>query len=51
MVAWLWSGAVGLTIAGVLFFWGVRIFAIESLDADSGALLGLALVMVALAQL
>ena len=51
MAAWLWSGAVGLTIAGALFFWGARVFAIESFYVDSSALLGLALVLVGLAQL
>ena len=51
MVAWLWSGAVGLTMVGALFFWGARVFAIESFDLDSSAILGLALVLVGLAQL
>jgi len=51
MVAWLWSGAVVLTMAGVWFFWGARVFAIESFYVDSGAIWGLALVLVGLAQL
>ena len=51
MVAWLWSGAVGLTMAEALFFWGARVFAIESFYVDSSAILGLALVLVGLAHL
>jgi hypothetical protein len=51
MVVWLWSGAVGLTMAGALVFWGARVFAIESFYADSSAILALALVLVGLAQL
>ena len=47
----MWSGAVGLTMAGAWFFWGARVFAIESFDVDSSAILGLALVLVGLAQL
>ena len=31
MVAWLWSGAVGLTMVGALFFWGARVFAYRKL--------------------
>lgn len=50
MVAWLWSGAVGLTMVGARFFWGGRRFAIESLYLDSSAILGLALILAGLAQ-
>jgi len=50
-VAWLWSGAVGLTIAGAWFFEGPGGFAIESFYVDGSAILGLALVLVGLAQL
>lgn len=51
MVAWLWSGAVGLTMVGARFFWGARMSAIEGFYLDRSAILGLALIMVGLAQL
>lgn len=51
MVTLLWGGAAILTIAGALFFWGARIFEMESLYLDSSAILGLALVMVGLTQI
>jgi hypothetical protein len=51
MAAWMWSGAVGLTMMGALFFWGGRVLAIESFYSDSSAILGLALILVGLAQL
>jgi hypothetical protein len=47
----LWNGAFGLTVAGALFWWGARVFEVESFYADSSAILGLALVLVALAQI
>jgi len=47
MVAWLWSGTVGLTMVGARFFWGARLFAIESLYLNSSAILGLVRIMVA----
>jgi len=50
MAAWLWSGAVGLTMVGARFFWGARLLAIESLYLDSSAILGLALIPVGLAR-
>jgi hypothetical protein len=37
-------------MVGALFFWGARLFAIESLYLDSSAILGLALILVGLAQ-
>jgi hypothetical protein len=49
MVDLWWSGAVVLTMAGALFFWGARVLALESFYLDSGALLGLALVFMGLA--
>jgi hypothetical protein len=51
MVAWLWGGAVGLTMVGALFFWGARLFAMESFYRDSSAILGLALILAGLAHL
>ena len=36
---------------GGVVFWGARVFAIESFYVDSSAILGLALVLVGLAQL
>jgi hypothetical protein len=51
MLACLWSGAVGLTMVGALFFWGARVLAIESFYVDSSAILGLALILIGLAQL
>ena len=51
MTGWLWSGAAVLTIAGSLFFWGARMFEMESLYIDSSAILGLALVLVGLTQI
>jgi hypothetical protein len=51
MVAWLWSGALGLTMVGALFFWGARLFAPESFYLDSSVILGLALILVGLAHL
>jgi hypothetical protein len=48
MVNLLWSGAVVLTLAGGLFFWGARVFEVESFYLDSCAILGLALVLVGL---
>lgn len=50
MEAWLWSGVVGLTVLGALFFWGARVLAIENLYFASSAILGLALILVSLAQ-
>ncbi|MHB9075671.1 MAG: hypothetical protein ACYC6G_19370 [Desulfobaccales bacterium] len=35
-----------LTMAGALLFWGGRVFEVESFYVDSGAILGLALVLV-----
>jgi hypothetical protein len=49
MVDLCWSGAVVLTMAGALFFWGGRVFQVESFFVDSSALLGLALVLMGLA--
>jgi hypothetical protein len=51
MASWWWSGAVVLTLAGSLFFWGARVFEVESFYFDSSAILGLALVLVGLAQI
>lgn len=51
MVDLWWSGAVVLTLSGALFFWGGRVFEVESFLIDSSALLGLALVLVAIACL
>jgi hypothetical protein len=50
MPGWWWSGAVVLTMAGALLFWGARVFEVESFYIDSSAVLGLALVLVGLAQ-
>jgi hypothetical protein len=44
-----WIGAVILTMAGGLFFWGARVFEVESFYVDSSAMLGLALVLVGVA--
>ena len=49
MADWCWSGAVVLTMAGALFFWGARVLAIESFYLGSSALLGLAMVLAAIA--
>jgi hypothetical protein len=46
-----WNGAIVLTLAGGLFFWGARVFEVESFYLDSSAVLGLALVLVGLAQI
>jgi hypothetical protein len=43
-----WMGAVILTMAGGLFFWGARVFQVESFYVDSSAILTLALVLVGL---
>jgi hypothetical protein len=51
MTGWWWSGAVVLTMAGALLFWGARVFEVESFYVDSSAILGLALVLVGLAQI
>jgi hypothetical protein len=51
MADWLWSGAMILTMTGALFFWGARLFEVESFYVDSSAMLGLALVLVSLAQI
>jgi len=51
MAGWWWSGAMSLTLVGALFFWGARAFQVESFYVDSCALLGLALALVALAQI
>ncbi len=51
MVSLLWSGAVVLTVAGALLFWGARVFEVESFYFDSSASLGLALVLVGLAKI
>jgi hypothetical protein len=48
MVTWLWSGAAVLTMTGALFFWGARVFEVESFYVDSSATLGLALLLVGL---
>jgi ABC-type branched-subunit amino acid transport system permease subunit len=50
MVSLLWSGAMVLTMAGALFFWGARVLEVESFYFDSSASLGLALVLVGLAH-
>lgn len=41
---------MGLTVVGARFFWGARLFAIESLYLDSRAILGLPLIMVGLGR-
>jgi hypothetical protein len=51
MAGWLWGGAVILTIAGGLFFWGARVFEVEGFYIDSSAILGLALVLVSLTRI
>ena len=51
MVDILWSGAVVLTMTGALFFWGARVFEVESFYIDSSTALGLALVLVGLAKI
>jgi hypothetical protein len=51
MTAWWWNGAVVLTMAGALLFWGALVFEVESFYIDSSAVLGLALVLLGLAQL
>jgi hypothetical protein len=51
MVDLLWSGAVALTMTGALFFWGARVFEVESFYIDSSTVLGLALVLVGLAKI
>jgi len=48
MEVFLWSGAVVLTLAGALFFWGARVFEMEGFYLDSSAILGLALVLAGL---
>jgi len=49
MVDVWWNGAVVLTVAGALVFWGGRVFEVESFPVDSSAILGLALVLAAIA--
>jgi hypothetical protein len=49
MTAWWRSGAVVLTMAGALLFWGARVFEVESFYIDSSAILGVALVLAGLA--
>jgi hypothetical protein len=51
MASLLWGSAVVLTVAGALFFWGARVFEVEGFYSDSSAMLGLALVLVGLAQI
>ena len=51
MTALWWSGAMVLTMAGALLFWGARVFEVESFYADSSAILGLALVLAGLARI
>jgi hypothetical protein len=51
MMDLLWSGAVVLTLTGALFYWGARVFEMESFYTDSSSVLGLALVLVGLAKL
>lgn len=51
MASWLWGGAVILTMAGALFFWGARVFEVEGFYIDSSVILGLALVLVSLTRI
>jgi hypothetical protein len=51
MTSWWWNGAAVLTMAGAWLFWGALVFEVESFYIDSSAVLGLALVLVALAQI
>jgi hypothetical protein len=51
MTGWWGSGAVVLTMAGALLFWGARVVEVESFYVDSSVILGLALVLVGLAQI
>jgi hypothetical protein len=51
MASLLWGGAVVFTLAGALFFWGARVFEVESFYVDSSAILGLALILVGLTQI
>jgi hypothetical protein len=51
MVDLWWGGAVVLTIAGALLYWGARVFEVESFYIDSSASLGLALVLVGLTRI
>jgi hypothetical protein len=51
MVSLLWGGAMVLTVVGALFYWGARALEVEGFYIDSSASLGLALVLVGLAQI
>jgi hypothetical protein len=42
---------VVLTMAGALLWWGARVLEVESFYVDSSVILGLALVLVGLAQI
>lgn len=50
MTGWLWGLAMVLTAVGALFYWGARVLAVESFDADAGCILALALICAVLAQ-
>lgn len=51
MVDFLWIGAAALTLTGALFFWGARVFEVESFYVDGSAVLGLALALVGIAKI
>ncbi|MEJ2671675.1 MAG: hypothetical protein P8168_05600 [Deltaproteobacteria bacterium] len=51
MAGWFLSGAAVLTVAGALFYWGAKVFEVESFYVDSSAVLGLALMLVTLSQI
>jgi hypothetical protein len=51
MMNFLWSGAMVLTLTGALFFWGARVFEVESFYLDSSIVLGLALILIGAAYI
>jgi hypothetical protein len=46
-----WGGAVLLTVAGALLFWGAPLLSVESFYADAGILLFLALLLAGLSHI
>lgn len=50
MAGLLWGLAIFFTAVGALFYWGARVLAVESFDADASLILFLALLCAGLAQ-
>jgi hypothetical protein len=51
MATFLWGGAVLLTLAGALLYWGAQVLAVESFYGAASLLLFLALILAGLSTL